>query len=58
MECVILYRNPGSGGVGYVSDGESDKIMVYTDHDAALRDVPNVPVLRAWPYQIVVLDEL
>jgi hypothetical protein len=56
MECVILYRNIGNGSVGYVTDGDSDKMMVYRDEDAALRDVPNIPILRSYPYQIVELE--
>lgn len=58
MECIILYRNTGNGAVGYVSDGDGDKIMVYRDQEAAIRDVPNIPILQAFPYQIVMLDEL
>ena len=58
MECVILFRNTGNGEVGFVSDGDSYKIMVYRDREAAIRDVPNVPILRAFPYQIVEMDEL
>lgn len=58
MECVILFRNTGNNRVGYVRDGDSDQIQVYRDHDAAVRDVPNIPILRAFPYQIVECDEL
>lgn len=58
MEGVILFRNKSNGRVGYVSDGESDKIMVYRNEESALRDVPNIPILRAFPYQIVELDQL
>jgi hypothetical protein len=57
-ECVILYRNKQNGKVGYVSDGEDDKIAVYNDHDGALRDVPNIPILRVSRYQIVELEDL
>lgn len=57
-ECVILWRNTQSNKVGYVSDGDGDQIMVYADRDAAIRDVPNIPILRAFPYQIVEMDEL
>ena len=58
MECVILFRNPGNKIIGFVGDGDSDKIMVYRDYEAALRDVPNIPILRVAPYQIVECDEL
>lgn len=58
MECVILYRNPRNKAVGYVSDGDGDKIMVYATEELAERDVPNIPILRAFPYQIVPLDQI
>ncbi len=58
MECVILFRNPWNQRVGYVGDGDSTEIMVYRDQEAAIRDVPNIPILQAAPYQIVSLDEL
>lgn len=57
-ECVILYRNTGNQRVGYIRDGDGDEIMVYRNYEAALRDVANIPVLRAFPYQILELDEL
>ena len=38
--------------------GDSDEIAVYRDYEAALRDVPNIPILRAFPYQVVELDEI
>lgn len=58
MECVILYRNPWNKKVGFVSDGDSDEIQVYANNEAAERDAPNIPILRAAPYQIVSLDEI
>lgn len=58
MECVILYRNTRNQKVGYVSEGESDKIAVYNDQEQAIRDIPNILILRTYPYQIVELDEL
>lgn len=57
-ECVILFRNTGNQKVGYISDGDGDEIMVYRDREAAIRDVPNIPILQAFPYQIVEVDEL
>lgn len=58
MECVIIYRNKQNGAVGYVSDGDSDKIAVYNDRDGAMRDVPKIPILRVSRYQIVELEDL
>lgn len=58
VECVILFRNTSNGAVGYISDGESDKIAVYHDEESAIRDLPNIPILKAYPYQIVPLEEL
>lgn len=58
MDYIILYRNLRNKAVGYVSDGDSGKIMVYDSEDAAKRDVPNILILRAFPYQIVPLDEI
>ncbi len=59
-ECVILFRNTGNGKVGFVSESEehSDNIATFQHREAALAAVPEVPILRAFPYQIVELDEL
>lgn len=56
-ECIILYRNTASGLVGFVNDSEDD-VMVFADRDAAIAAADTVPILRAYPYQIVELDEL
>ena len=58
MECVILYRNTNNGKVGFVTDGDSDVMMVYRDVESAERDIPNIAILRGYPYQIVELSEL
>lgn len=57
-ECVIIYRNPWNKMIGYVADGDSDKIAVYRDRDSAEHDVPNILILKAAPYQIVELEDL
>lgn len=58
-ECVILWRNTQNGKVGYIADGDSDRIMVYANYRQALHDIPNIPVLQAgFPYQIVELENL
>lgn len=57
MECVILFRNTQNGRVGYVGDG--DEIAVFTDYDEAVSAALNdVPICRAFPWQVVELDEL
>lgn len=60
MECVILWRNTGNGMVGYLSrsDEQTDEIAVFNDFEAALRIAHQHPLCKAFPYQIVVLDEL
>lgn len=55
-ECMIVWRNTGNGKVGTITDGDSDNAMVYRDYDAAVSDIPNIPILRAYPYQIIELE--
>jgi hypothetical protein len=57
MECVILFRNTGNGAVGFI--GDDGEIAVFEREEAiefALSG--DSPALRAFPYQIVELDEL
>lgn len=56
MDHVILYRNSGNGKIGFVS--ESEEIAVFDSWEAALSAVADVPVLRAFPYQIVEINEI
>ena len=58
-ECVILFRNPHNGAVGYIKPDE-DKIgsLSFPNFEAALKVVEEHETIRAWPYQIVELDEL
>ena len=59
MDHCILFRNTSNGRIGFVSEGDdSDVIAVYPDLDAAVEASENVPILRAYPFQIVCLDEL
>lgn len=58
IECVILFRNTQNGKVGFVCENDGENIAVYKNRDAAIDGVPDVPILRAFPYQIIELDEL
>lgn len=59
MDCVVLFRNPSNGAVGFIckEDG-SDSLLVFPNEDAAVAMALEHYMLRVWPYQIVVLDEL
>ncbi len=58
-ECVILFRNPQSKKVGWVSSSEDDDtIAVFANRDEAIKAAFNVPVCVVYPWQIVELDEL
>jgi hypothetical protein len=61
-ECVILFRNPHNGAVGFVSKGDTDvdpeEIMTYPHRDAAIAEIDNVPILKVAPFQIVELEDL
>jgi len=60
-ECVILWRNTqlGRGGVGFIStDDDPDKIAVFKDRDEAIDCALKHPLFRAFPYQIVELEDL
>ena len=54
-QCVILFRNTSNNRIGFVSDGEGEEIATFPDFDAALTATQNVPILRAYPWQIVEL---
>ena len=60
-QCVILWRNtqPGRGGIGFISkDDQSEEIAVFKDYDEAKECAMEHPLFRAFPYQIVELDDL
>jgi hypothetical protein len=58
-ECVILFRNTQNNRVGFVIDGDDPcEIAVFPHRDAAIDVAAHIPILRAFPYQIVELDEL
>lgn len=60
MECVILFRYP-NGRVDFISgqnEVEPSAIAVFPDRDAANEAAQRVPVCKAFPFQIVELDEI
>lgn len=57
-QCVILFRNTQNGAVGFVSDGESDRIAVFDSEEQAEREAPGITICRAFPYQIVRLEDI
>lgn len=57
MDCCILFRNTSNDRVGFVSD-EAGELAVFPDMDAAIEAAEMTPICRAYPYQIVQLDEL
>ena len=57
MDCVILFRNTINNRVGFVSD-EDGELRVFPNQDVAIAVAEEVPICRAYPYQIIALDEL
>lgn len=59
MECVILFRNTQNGRVGFIDEADG-QISVFENEDVALDFALSgrSPVLTAFPYQVVKLDEL
>lgn len=57
MDCVILFRNPSNGRVGFISD-EDGEPTVFFNFERAVDCADSHPLLQAWPYQIVECDEL
>lgn len=57
MECVILWRNTQNDKVGFISD-EAGEIAVFRNIDEAIDLASDHTLLRAFPFQIVELDEL
>jgi hypothetical protein len=58
-ECVILYRNPSNGKVGFIGGDDEDHVVaIFGSRDAAIRIADRMPICRAFPWQIVELDEL
>ncbi len=58
-DCIIVFRNPRNGAIGIIrEDDDSDDPFVLPDRDAAIAFAQSHPLLRAWPFQILELDEL
>ncbi len=58
MDHVILFRNTLNNRVGFVTEDDCESILVFPTFAEALNAVGTVPILRAYPYQIVALDDL
>jgi hypothetical protein len=59
MQCVILWRNTQNGCVGFITETDRpDEIAVFADRDEAESLADRHPVLRAFPHQIVDLEDL
>lgn len=60
MECVILFRNTQNGSVGFISYERDDQMAVFKSEDEATKFALSgeSPVLRAFPWQVVILDEI
>ena len=58
MDCVIMFRNPSNGMVGFIYGEEIDQPLVFKHMDDAIAFAEGRPMLHAWPYQIVELGEL
>lgn len=57
MDTIIVYRNPNSGRVGIITDDDGEP-YVFPHMDDAIAATDRIPVLQAFHYQIVELDEL
>lgn len=57
IECVILWRNTQNGSVGFISD-DTGELEVFASFDAAQELASEHHLLRAFPYQIVKLEDL
>jgi len=57
-ECVILFRNSRNKQVGFVTKDDGESIAVFPSRAAAEEVIVDVPILEAYPWQILELDEL
>ena len=57
-QCIIVFRNPRTGGVGIIHEDDGDEVYVFANRDDAIECALKHPLLQAWPFQIVELDEL
>ena len=58
MQCVILYRNTQNNCVGFISEVDPDQIAVFSNWERARHFADKNMLLRAFPYQIVELDDI
>lgn len=57
MDHVIIFKNTLNGKVGFVSeDDNGNNVAVFSSYEKAFDAVDNVPICRAYPYQIVELE--
>lgn len=54
MDFVIVFRNPATGAVGFISDG--DQVAVFKDQDEAERIADDHALLQAWPYEVIEIN--
>lgn len=59
METVIFWRNTQNNCVGFISDDKGE-LAIFKNEDDAIEfaERGDSPVLKVFPYQIVVLNEL
>lgn len=57
-ECVILFRNSTNKKIDFVTGDDCESIAVFPNRDAAIKAAFNVPVLQAYDWQLVELDEI
>lgn len=54
MSYVILVRNPGTGKVFPIWDGDTDRICKqWLTKEEAENDTKRITVCQAWPYSVV-----
>lgn len=59
IQCVILWRNTQNGAVGFISDEHRDgEIAVFESYEEAEALADTHHLLRAFPFQIVLLEDL
>lgn len=58
MDFVILYRNTQNKKIGFVSEEDPDKIAVFKSFEDAIDGARNTTICRAFPYQVIAVDEI
>jgi hypothetical protein len=57
-ECVILFRNPSNGKVGFIQTDALEGEILVLDEEDAIKLAQDHALLKHWAHQIVKLDEL